>query len=84
MNMICLGGRVTGYALARDPVRIFLNAGFKGDDRFKRRLAKIAALEKEALNGTMTRNPNERKPAAERALKHFDKCLAAGLELAFG
>ncbi|MBI5593430.1 MAG: RpiB/LacA/LacB family sugar-phosphate isomerase [Deltaproteobacteria bacterium] len=50
MNMICLGGRVTGYALAWDLIRIFLNAGFKGDDRFKRRLDKIAALEKkEAL-----------------------------------
>jgi len=46
MNMICLGGRVTGYALARDLVQIFLNARFKGDDRFKRRLEKIAALER--------------------------------------
>ena len=45
MNMICLGGHVTGYALARDLVQIFLNARFKGDDRFKRRLEKIAALE---------------------------------------
>ncbi len=45
MNMICLGGRVTGYALAWDLVQIFLNARFKGDDRFKRRLEKIAALE---------------------------------------
>ena len=46
MNMICLGGRVTGYALARDLIQIFLNARFKGDDRFKRRLEKIAALER--------------------------------------
>lgn len=46
MNVICLGGRVVGYELARDLVRIFLNARFQGDERFRRRLEKIAALEK--------------------------------------
>ena len=45
MNIMCLGGLVTGYALAWDLVRIFLTAVFKGDERFKRRLAKVAALE---------------------------------------
>jgi ribose 5-phosphate isomerase B len=49
MNMICLGGRVTGYALAWDLVQIFLNARFKGDDRFKRRLNKITALEQREI-----------------------------------
>jgi ribose 5-phosphate isomerase B len=43
--MICLGGRVIGYALAIDLVQIFLNARFKCDARFKRRLDKITALE---------------------------------------
>ncbi len=47
MNVICLGGRVTGFELALDLVRIFLGASFKGDERFRRRLAKISALEKE-------------------------------------
>jgi len=47
MNVMCLGGGVTGYALAWDLVQTFLNAHFKGDDRFKRRLAKVAALERE-------------------------------------
>ena len=47
MNVMCLGGGVTGYALAWDLVQTFLNAHFKGTERFKRRLAKIAALEKE-------------------------------------
>jgi ribose 5-phosphate isomerase B len=45
MNVMCLGGRVTGEALAWDLVQTFLNARFKGDERFKRRLAKIAELE---------------------------------------
>src|SRR5680860_1122935 len=47
MNVMCLGGGVTGYALAWDLVQTFLNAYFKGTERFKRRLAKVAALERE-------------------------------------
>jgi ribose 5-phosphate isomerase B len=46
MNIICLGGRVTGYALAWELIQIFLQAKFKGAERFKRRLGKIQALEK--------------------------------------
>jgi len=45
MNIICLGGRSTGYHLARDLTMIFLAARFKGEERFRRRLAKIASLE---------------------------------------
>jgi len=47
MNMICLGGRVTGSALAWDLTRTFLTARFVGAERHRRRLAKIAALESE-------------------------------------
>jgi ribose 5-phosphate isomerase B len=45
MNLICLGGRVMGYALALDLVRAFLKASFRGEERFKRRLEKLARLE---------------------------------------
>jgi ribose 5-phosphate isomerase B len=45
MNVMCLGGQVTGYAEALDLARIFLKANFKELERFKRRLAKVAALE---------------------------------------
>ena len=45
MNVMCLGGRVTGHALAWDLVQTFLSARFKGTERFTRRLAKIAELE---------------------------------------
>ncbi len=47
MNVMCLGGQVTGLALSRDLVQTFLSAYFKGDERFKRRLAKISELENE-------------------------------------
>ena len=45
MNVMCLGARVIGPALAADLVRIFLQADFSGAARHRRRLAKIAALE---------------------------------------
>ena len=47
MNIMCLGGQVTGYSLSWDLVRTFLNAHFMGDERFIRRLSKVAALEKD-------------------------------------
>ena len=47
MNVMCLGGRVTGQALSWDLVQTFLGAQFKGDERFRRRLAKVMALERE-------------------------------------
>jgi ribose 5-phosphate isomerase B len=47
MNIMCLGGRVTGYALAWDLIQTFLKAKFKGAARFKRRLDKVKALEKQ-------------------------------------
>ena len=49
MNVICLGGRVTGYALAWDLVRAFLDARFKGFERFERRLAIVKNLEKQEM-----------------------------------
>jgi ribose 5-phosphate isomerase B len=45
LNVMCLGGRVTGHALAWDLVQTFLSARFSGGERFKRRLAKISELE---------------------------------------
>lgn len=45
MNVICLGGRVMGYALAWDLVQTFLKACFRGEERFRRRLEKVAAIE---------------------------------------
>lgn len=45
MNMICLGGRVTGFAAAQEYVTAFLNAKFTGAERHLRRLEKVKALE---------------------------------------
>jgi ribose 5-phosphate isomerase B len=45
LNLICLGGWVTGFALAQDLIKTFLTARFNGADRHRRRLEKIARLE---------------------------------------
>jgi ribose 5-phosphate isomerase B len=46
LNMICLGGRVVGRSLAWELVQIFLKARFSGAERHRRRLAKMAEIEK--------------------------------------
>jgi ribose 5-phosphate isomerase B len=45
MNIICLGGRIIGNALALEIVNIFLSAQFSGAERHRRRLAKVTELE---------------------------------------
>lgn len=46
LNLLCLGGRVIGHALAKELVRVFLKAKFSGGEKYLRRLNKIIALEK--------------------------------------
>ncbi len=44
-NVLCLGARVTGAELALEIVRAFVAARFTGEERHRRRLAKVAAME---------------------------------------
>ena len=46
MNLLCLGGRVVGFALAWDLVKAFLSARFIGAERHTRRLGKVMQLER--------------------------------------
>ena len=45
MNIICLGGRITGPMLAWDLLEAYLAAEFSQAERHLRRLSKVAALE---------------------------------------
>jgi RpiB/LacA/LacB family sugar-phosphate isomerase len=45
MNVLVLGGRVIGEALARELVGAFMSARFTAEERHQRRLAKVHALE---------------------------------------
>ena len=45
MNVLCLGARVVGPALAWDLVSAFVGAAFSGEERHQRRLRKILEIE---------------------------------------
>lgn len=45
MNVVCLGGKVIGPALAWELIQKFLSAQFSGAERHKRRLAKVQELD---------------------------------------
>jgi ribose 5-phosphate isomerase B len=45
MNVLVLGGRIVGSALALELVKAFVGARFSNEDRHVRRLAKLKALE---------------------------------------
>jgi ribose 5-phosphate isomerase B len=47
VNVLCLGARVVGPALAADVIAAFLGAAFTGEERHRRRLGKIEAIERE-------------------------------------
>src|SRR5262245_56371041 len=46
INVLCLGARVVGEAVARELARAFLAARFSGEERHVRRLNKVRDLEK--------------------------------------
>jgi ribose 5-phosphate isomerase B len=45
MNILCMGGRTVGPAVAWDLVQTFLGARFSSAERHLRRLSKVAAVE---------------------------------------
>ena len=45
MNVLVLGARVIGTEMAHELVRAFIAAEFSGEERHRRRLAKVKALE---------------------------------------
>ncbi len=49
MNVLCLGGRTMGIAVAWDCVKNFLGAKFSGAERHRRRLAKVLEVEASSL-----------------------------------
>ena len=46
LNVLCLGPRVIGPALALELVNVFLAARFTGEERHRRRVQKIEAMER--------------------------------------
>jgi len=49
MNVICMGGRTVGPAVAWELVETFLTSGFSQAERHLRRLGKVASLEAQTI-----------------------------------
>ncbi len=60
MNVLVLGSRVIGEALARELVAAFLTARFSGEERHVRRLAKVREME--TRRGSRPGEPGSRSP----------------------
>jgi ribose 5-phosphate isomerase B len=53
LNVICLGARVIGPELAREIVATYAGASFSGEERHRRRVAKLELLERDGLNAEL-------------------------------
>ena len=51
MNVLCFGSEVIGPSLAADLVKAFLAARFDGGERYVKRLEKVAAMERQMIDG---------------------------------
>ena len=49
LNVLCLGARVVGGSLAAEIAAAFVAARFSGEDRHRRRLEKVLAIERQFL-----------------------------------
>jgi len=61
MNVLCLGARVIGPALAAEVVKAFVNAKFSGAERHVRRLAKVKDIEEDARRGVFDKDTDSRR-----------------------
>lgn len=59
LNVLCLGARVIGPALAAEVLRAFMTAQFSGEERHVRRLQKVVSLEQEAVSASAGPSTNE-------------------------
>ena len=55
-NVLCIGARVVGTAIAAELVRAFADAQFTGEERHVRRLGKVDAIERDGLQANLEGN----------------------------
>jgi len=72
MNVLVLGGRVIGSEVARELVTVYLGALFTREDRHRRRLQKVAAIEGRCL-ASHNRERGKIEPVSIRG--HYDAVL---------
>jgi ribose 5-phosphate isomerase B len=52
VNVLCIGAWIVGPQVARDVIEAFLSADFSKEEHFRRRVEKLAALERESAQAT--------------------------------
>ena len=52
-NVLCIGARVVGTAIAAELVQAFAGAQFTGEERHVRRLGKVDAIERDGLQANL-------------------------------
>jgi ribose 5-phosphate isomerase B len=52
-NVLCIGARVVGTAIAAEVVQAFAAASFTGEERHVRRLGKVDAIERDGLDANL-------------------------------
>ena len=52
-NVLCIGARVVGTAIAAELVQAFADAQFTGEERHVRRLGKVDAIERDGLQAKL-------------------------------
>jgi ribose 5-phosphate isomerase B len=52
-NVLCIGARVVGTAIAAEVVQAFAAATFSGEERHVRRLGKVDAIERDGLQANL-------------------------------
>ena len=82
MNILCMGGRTVGPAVAWDLVQTFLAAEFSQAERHLRRLGKVASLEAGRSNRKSEEGVHDRRTNGSAVDQHHphavDRCRAAG------
>ena len=57
MNLLCLGGRVIGLELAKELIAAFLKAEFVNEEKYRRRVNKVLAIEARFTGGNISNIP---------------------------
>jgi ribose 5-phosphate isomerase B len=79
MNILCMGGRTVGPAVAWDLVQTFLAAEFSQAPRHLRRLSKVASLETEKETGGINHDRRRDDSISNQHNSHtFDRRGSAG------
>ena len=82
LNILCMGGRTVGPAVAWDLVQTFLGAEFSQAERHLRRLGKVARMEASPIGRVGGRERCSPRP--RRSTSRFDPRRAARHELSAG